>query len=106
MKVPLRRASPPAGHGQGVRLYGLVEAADHRRHMAVGGVVVVARPKEDGGNQADGIKAVLPAQNLTEFNAADLGDHVPLVGGLQRPSEKGLLADRLLGELRVDTAVA
>ena len=58
-----------------------MEAADQRRqHVAIGGVVVVARPMEIGGHQADRIKAVLDAQRL--------------------------FPDRLLGELRVDAATA
>ena len=56
--------------------------------------------------QADGIKAVLPAQRLTQLDAGDLGDRVPLVGGLERAGEQRFFADRLLGELRVDAAAA
>ena len=82
--------------------------------MAVGGVVVVARLIQIGRQllrrrlrlQADRIKAVLPAQRLTQLDAGDLGDRVPLIGGLQGPSEQRFLANRLLGELRVDAAAA
>ncbi len=82
--------------------------------MAVGGVVVVARAVEIGGQllrrrlrlQADGIKAVLPAQRLTQLDAGDLGDRVPLIRGLQRASEQRFLTDRLLSELGVDAAAA
>ena len=92
-----------------------METADQgRQHVAIGGVVVVARGIQIGGQllrrrlrlQADGIKAVLPAQRLTQLDAGDLGDRVPLVGGLQRAGEQRFLADRLLGELRVDAAAA
>ena len=84
-----------------------MEAADQRRqHVAVGGVVVVSRAIQIGGHQADGIKAVLPAQRLTKLDAGDLGDRIPLIGGLQGPGEQRFLADRLLGELRVDAAAA
>ena len=82
--------------------------------MAVGGVVVVAGAIQIGGQllrrrlrlQADGIKAVLPAQGLTQLDAGDLGDRIPRVGGLQGPGEQCFLADRLLGELGVDAAAA
>ena len=82
--------------------------------MAVGGVVVIPRAIQMGGQllrrrlrlQADGIKAVLPAQRLTQLDAGDFGDRIPLVRGLQRAGEQSLLADRLLGELGVDAAAA
>jgi hypothetical protein len=60
-----------------------MEAADQRRqHVAVGGVLVVARPVEVGGHQADRIKAVLAPQRLTQLDAGDLGDRIPLIRGL------------------------
>ena len=49
---------------------------------------------------------MLPAQRLTQLDAGDLGDRVPLVGGLERAGEQRFFADRLLGELRVDAAAA
>ena len=72
------------------------------KHVALGGVIVVAGAVEVGGHQADRIEAVLLAQRLTQFDAADLGDGVPLVGGLQGTTKQRLLADRLGGELGVD----
>lgn len=45
-------------------------------------------------------------QRLTQLDAGDLGDRIPLIRGLQRTGEQRFLADRLLGELRVDTAAA
>ena len=92
-----------------------MEAADQRwQHVAVGGVVVVSRAIQIGGQllrrrlrlQADGIKAVLPAQRLTQLDASDLGDRIPLVRGLERAGEQRFLANRLLGELGVDAAAA
>ena len=92
-----------------------MEAADQRRqHMAVGGVVVFARPVKVGGQllrrrlrlQADRIQAVLLVQRLAQFDAGDLGDRVPLIGGLQRSGEQRLFSDRLLSELRVNAAAA
>ena len=82
------------------------------QHVAVGGVIVVARAVEIGGQllrrrlrlQADGIKAVLQPQRLAELDAGDFGDRIPLIGGLQGPGEQRFLADRLLGELGVDAA--
>ena len=70
------------------------------------GLVVVARAVEVGGHQADGIEAVLLAQGAAELDAGDLGGGIPLIGGLQRTGEQGLLADRLLGELGIDAAAA
>jgi hypothetical protein len=75
-----------------------MEAADQgSHHMAVRGVVVITGPIEIGGHQADRIKAVLPAQRLTQLDASDLGDRIPLISGLQGPGEQRFLANRLLG---------
>ena len=82
--------------------------------MAIGGVVVVSRAVEVGGQllrrrlrlQADGIKTVLQTQRMAQLDAVDFGDGLPLVGGLKRPGEQRFLADRLLGELRIDAAAA
>jgi len=102
---PQRRACAPAGHARGIGFRGLMEAADQgREHMAVFAAVVIARPIQVGGHEADRIKAVLLAQRFAELQARDLGDRIPLIRGLQRSAEQGLLADRLLGELRIDTA--
>ena len=114
-KLPQGGAAAPAGHAGVAALGRFVETEDQgRQHVAVGGVVIVARAIEVGGQllrrrlrlQADGIKVVLPAQRLTQLDAGDLGDRIPLVRGLERPGEQRFLADRLLGELRVDAAAA
>ncbi len=85
----------------------LVEAADQgRQHVAVGGVVVVARSIEVGGHQADHVNTVLLAQRRTELEAGDLGYRIPLIGGLQLPGKQGFFLDRLLGEFGVDAAAA
>ena len=70
------------------------------------GMIVIAWPIEVGGHQADRIKAMLLAQSFAELDAGNLGDRIPLIRGLKRPSEQRLLLDRLLGELRVDAAAA
>ena len=57
-----------------------------------------------GGHQADGIKAMLPAQRLKQLDAGNLGDRVPLIRGLQRRGDQRFFADRLLSEFRVDAA--
>ena len=84
-----------------------MEAADEGgQHMAAGGVIVVARPVEIGGHQADGIKAVLAPQGFRELDAGNFGDGVPLVGWLQSTGEQCFLADRLRGEFGVYAAAA
>lgn len=106
-KLPQGGAGAPAGDAGVATLGRFVEAADQgRQHVAVGGVVVIARPIQIGGHQADRIKAVLPPQRLTQLDAGDLGDRVPLIRGLERPGEQRFLTDRLLGELGVDAAAA
>jgi hypothetical protein len=74
--------------------------------MAVGGVVIVARPVQIGGHQADGIKAMLLPQRCAKLDAGDLGDRIPLIRGLERTSEQRLLADRLLRKLGLTAAAA
>jgi hypothetical protein len=70
---------------------GLALAADlGRQHVAVCGVVIVARAIQIGWQllrrrlrlQADRVKAVLPAQRLTQLDAGNLGNRLPLIGGL------------------------
>ena len=106
-ELPQGGAAAPAGHAGVATLRRFVEAADQcRQYVAVSGVVVVTRPIQIGGHQADGIKAVLQPQRLAELDASDLGDRIPLIGGLQGAREERILSDRLLGELGVDAAAA
>lgn len=63
---------------------------------------VVLRAVEVGWHGGDGVKAVLDAVGLTHLDAGDLGDGVPLVGGLERAGEQGILGDGLRRELGVD----
>ena len=58
-------------------------------------MVVITRPLEIGGHQADRSKAVLNAQHLTQLDPGDLGDRIPLIGGLQRSSEQCLFPSRI-----------
>jgi hypothetical protein len=44
----------------------------------------------------------LAAVGLAEPQTCDLGDGVPLIGGLERTGQKGLLVDWLRGEFGVD----
>src|SRR6202020_2476373 len=37
----------------------------------------------------------LPAIRLAQLDAGDLGHRIPLIGGLQRPGEQGILGDQL-----------
>ena len=74
--------------------------------MAIFRVVVVAWPVEVGGHQADRIKAVLLAQRVAELDPSDFGNGIPFIGRLKLASERGLLFDRLLRELRVYAAAA
>ena len=82
-----------------------MKAADQgRRHMAVFAMVVVARPMQVGGHEADCIKTMLFAQRFAELQVRDLGGRIQLIGGLQRSREQRLLTDRLLSKLRADSA--
>jgi len=82
-ELPKRRVSALAGHAGLAALSLLVEAANQgRQHIGIFGVVVAARAIQISGHQADGIKAVLHPQCLTQLNAGDFGDRIPLVRGL------------------------
>ena len=52
------------------------------------------------------IAAILAAIGLTKLDPRDLGDRIPLVGGLQWPSEQMLLLDRLRAVAQIDEAAA
>ena len=102
-----RGAGAPAGHGGHARLFGLVEAPDEgRQDVRVLRVIVVVRPVEVRGHGADEIAAVLFPNGLAEFDAGDLGDGVPLVGGFQRPGQQGVLRDGLGGVFGVDAGAS
>ena len=64
----------------------------------VAGTVQIGR---HGGNE---ITAVLFPVGLTQLDPRDLGHRVPLVGRLQRPGQKRVLAHRLIGQLGIDAA--
>ena len=74
--------------------------------MAICGVIVIPGAVEIGGHQADRIKAVLGTQSSAELNSGNLGDGVPLIGGLQGTCKKALLLDRLLGEFGIDAGAS
>ena len=59
--------------------------------MTITGVVVVSRPVEISGHQADCVKAVLLAQGAAELNARNFGNGIPLICGLKHPSEQAFL---------------
>ena len=82
-KLPPRGARAPTGHAGSIGFLRLMEAANQgSHHMAVGGVVVITRAIEVGGHEADRIKTVLLAQGLTKLDPSNLGNRIPLVGGL------------------------
>jgi hypothetical protein len=48
------------------------------------------------------VDAILVAISLAKFDTGDLGDCIPLVGGLERSSEKFLFRNRLMCKLWID----
>ena len=61
-EFPQRGACAPAGDLRSIRFGCLMETANQRgQHMAIVRVIVVARPIEVGGHQADRIKGMLLA---------------------------------------------
>ena len=75
-------------------------------HMAIRGVVVITGPIEIGGHQADRIKAVLLPQGLTQLDPSNLGNRVPLVGGLQGSFKESLLLDWLLSKFGINATAS
>ena len=74
----------PAAHRLGTFAYS--EPADHgRQDVTVAWVVAVARSIEVRWHQADGIKAMLESERLTELYACDFRDGIPSIGGLKAP---------------------
>ena len=102
-----RRAGAPEHHLVAALDLRVVELADHRRQHVRGlEVEVVARAVEVRRHRRDVGLVVLATHRLDVQHAGDLGDGVGVVGRLQQAGEQGVLADRLLGELRVDAARA
>jgi hypothetical protein len=60
-------------------------------------VEVVLRAIEVGWHGGDGVEAVLDAVRLAHLDAGDLGDGVPLVGGLERRDPSGMGCGANLG---------
>lgn len=84
-----------------------MEATDERgQDVRVLRVEVVVRAIQVGGHGGDGVEAVLDAVGLAHLDAGDLGDGVPLVGGLERAGEERVLRDGLRRELGVDAGGA
>ena len=71
-------------------------------HVARLQVEVVERAIEVGRHRRDKVAAILLTVGLTQPDAGDLGDRVPLVGHLQRSGQQRVLGDRLRGIARVD----
>ncbi len=80
-----------------------MEPADERRqHVAGLQVVIVARSVEIGRHRAQVGRAVLAVVRPAHLDAGDLGEGIRPVGGLERPGEQVVLADRLRAIARVD----
>jgi hypothetical protein len=98
-----RRPGAPDDDFGGIGRLGLVEPAyESGQDVRILGVEVVLRAVKVGGHGGNGVEAVLDAVCLAHLDAGDLGDGVPLVGGLERAGEQGVLRDRLRREHGVD----
>lgn len=102
-EFPQRRARAPNDDLRGIGRLSLMEPTDQRgQDVRVLRVEVVLRAVEIGGHGRNGIEPMLDAVGLAHLDASDLGDGVPLVGGLERAGEEGALRDGLRRELGVD----
>ena len=70
--------------------------------MALNQVEIVARAVEVGRHDRDEVAAILPAIGLAELDAGDLGDRIPLVGGLQRAGQQGAFGNGLRRQPRIN----
>src|SRR3546814_7724726 len=95
-KRPQRPPRPPYRDRVGRGLFRLVEAPEQGgRHMAMFGMKVVARPikvRRHGGNE---VTTVLLAIGLTEHDATDLRNRIPLICRFERAGQERLFAHRL-----------
>jgi len=71
------------------------DVARNRIEIVVGSI-------EIGRHGRDEIASVLPPVGLARLDSGDLGDRVPLICGLERPAQKGILANRLHSEARIN----
>ena len=93
----------PHRHLRRTRHLGGVKAGQQRgRHMAVLGMKVVARTVEIGRHGGDVVGPVLATVGLGELDARDLGDRIPLVGGLEWACQQGVLGNGLRRKLWID----
>ena len=63
--------------------------------MARGEVEIVPRAIKIGGHCRDEVATVLPSIGLTQLEPRYLGNGIPFIGGLKRPSEQRTFFDRL-----------
>ena len=83
----------------------LVEPTNHGgQDMAMLQIEVIARAVEIGRHRADVGSIVLSADRDELGNAGELCDREACVRLFEWPGEQCILADRLLGELRVDAS--
>ncbi len=102
-----RRARAPDRDVVGTGQLRLMRLADQGRQNVAGvQVEIVAGAVQIGRHGADEIAAMLFPVRLGQFDASDLGDRIPFVGGFQRAGQQGALRDRLRGLFRIDAAGA
>ena len=74
--------------------------------MAILEVEVIVGAVEVRRHDCDVVRAVLEVEALAHLEPCDLSDSIGLVGVLQRSSEEGFFAERLLGLSGIDTGAA
>ena len=101
-ELPSGSSGSPARHLPDAITHCLVESANHGgQDVAIPGVEVIAGPVQICRHRAD----ILKSPNRGELrDTRQLRHPIALVRFLERPGEQCVLADRLLGELRIDAA--
>jgi hypothetical protein len=74
--------------------------------VAILEVEVIVGAVEVRRHDCDVVRAVLEVEALTHLEPCDLSDSIGLVGVLQRSSEEGFFAERLLGLSGIDAGAA
>ena len=106
-KFPQWGSCSPADYFLRAGYFCLMEAADQRRkHMAVGGMIIVVGPVQIRGHDTDIIGSVLSVQELAVFQSGDLRQCICLIGFLQLRSQQAALLHRLRCHTGIDTAAA
>ena len=98
-----RHACAPDHNFVAALLCSFMEPANQsRKHMAVLGMEIVARPVKVGRHDRAVVGAMLAIIALAQLDSGNLGDGVRLVGGFKHPGQQRTFCNRLRRFLRIN----